>query len=133
MTIGELSARSGVPASTLRYWERIRVLPKAHRVNGQRRYQQEAAYIVAVLDLARSCGFSLVEMRRLVNGFRPGTPASERWQTSIREHQKVLEHQIAQLNTMRQMLENLQQCECADLVECGRLISTLPKTSETVH
>ena len=31
MTIGELSDKSGVPASTLRYWERIGVLPKTMR------------------------------------------------------------------------------------------------------
>jgi DNA-binding transcriptional MerR regulator len=125
MTIGELSARSGVPASTLRYWERIKVLPKAQRVSGQRRYQPEASDIVAVLRLAKACGFSLVEMRRLVNGFRPETSASERWQTSIREHQKMLEQQIAQLNAMRQLLQSVQQCRCADLVECGRLVSTV--------
>jgi DNA-binding transcriptional MerR regulator len=83
------------------------------------------ADIVAVLRLAKACGFSLVEMRRLVSGFRPETSASERWQTSIREHQKVLERQIAQLNAMRQLLQLVQQCQCADLVECGRLASGL--------
>ena len=38
MTIGELAAESGMPASTIRYWERIGVLPKPARVSGQRRY-----------------------------------------------------------------------------------------------
>ena len=37
MTIGELAAQSGPPASTIRYWERIGVLPKPPRVSGQRR------------------------------------------------------------------------------------------------
>jgi DNA-binding transcriptional MerR regulator len=36
MTIGELAAESGLPASTIRYWERIGVLPKPLRVSGQR-------------------------------------------------------------------------------------------------
>jgi MerR family redox-sensitive transcriptional activator SoxR len=107
MTIGELSANSGVPASTLRYWERAKVLPKPMRVSGQRRYQPEAVNLVAVLLLAKACGFSLPEMRRLVNGFRPDTPASERWQTAIREHQKVLELQITQLNVMRKLLRRV--------------------------
>jgi hypothetical protein len=49
MTIGELSAKSGVPASTLRYWERMKILPKPMRISGQRRYQPEAFNLVAVL------------------------------------------------------------------------------------
>jgi MerR family redox-sensitive transcriptional activator SoxR len=129
MTIGELSDKSGVPASTLRYWERIGVLPKTMRVSGQRRYQADAVNLVAVLRLAKACGFSLPEMRRLLNGFRPKTSASERWRTSIREHQEVLERQIAQLNAMQQLLQQVDRCQCADLIECGRIASGLIDTS----
>jgi DNA-binding transcriptional MerR regulator len=129
MTIGELSDKSGVPASTLRYWERIGVLPKTMRVSGQRRYQADAVNLVAVLRLAKACGFSLPEMRRLLNGFCPKTSASERWRMSIREHQEVLEQQIAQLNAMQQLLQQVQRCQCADLIECGRIASGLIDTS----
>ena len=38
MTIGKLAEMSGVPASTIRYWEKIGVLPLSTRVSGQRRY-----------------------------------------------------------------------------------------------
>src|SRR5260370_42645342 len=104
MTIGQLSDKTDVPASTLRYWERIGVLPKTMRVSGQRRYQPEAVDLGAVLRLAKACGFSLVEMRRLLSGFRLETSASERWRTSIPDHQEVLERQIAPLNAMQQVL-----------------------------
>ncbi len=125
MTIGELSAQSGVPASTLRYWEQMKVLPKPVRVSGQRRYQREAVNLVAVLQLAKACGFSLGEMRRLVNGFRPDTPAQERWRTAIREHHKILKQQIEQLNAMRRLLRRVERCQCVDLIECGRIASRL--------
>ena len=91
MTIGELSVNSGLPASTLRYWERVGVLPKASRVGGQRRYPSEVVNMVAVLKLAKACGFSLPEMRRFMVRFSPKATPSERWQASIREHQAVLE------------------------------------------
>ncbi len=128
MTIGELSTASGVPASTLRYWERMRVLPKAMRFSGQRRYQRDAIHVVAVLLLAKTCGFSLDEMRRLMTGFRPDTPARERWETAVREHQKILESQIVQLNTMRKLLLTVQRCQCVNWVECGRIASDLMAT-----
>jgi DNA-binding transcriptional MerR regulator len=43
MTIGELASRSRVPASTIRYWERIGALPLPVRVSGQRRYGEDAS------------------------------------------------------------------------------------------
>ena len=125
MTIGELSESSGLPASTLRYWERVGVLTKANRVGGQRRYSSELVNMVAVLKLAQACGFSIPEMRRFMVGFSPKTSPSERWRTSIREHQAVLEAQVARLNTMRRLLQQVQQCQCADLNECGRIASRL--------
>lgn len=63
MTIGELAIESGVPASTIRYWERIGVLPVPARISGQRRYLQDALHRLAVLRLAQACGFRLEEMR----------------------------------------------------------------------
>lgn len=83
MTIGELSKRTGVPSSTLRYWERVKVLPGAMRISGQRRYTADAVNLVEVLKLAQLSGFSLAEMRRLLHGFRPETPAAERWRTTF--------------------------------------------------
>lgn len=125
MTIGELSTATGVRASTLRYWERMKVLPKPMRVHGQRRYQRDAVQLVAILVLAKRCGFSLDEMCRLTGGFRPDTPARERWKAAIREHQKVLGLQIAEINAMRKLLLTVQRCQCVDWVECGRIASDL--------
>jgi DNA-binding transcriptional MerR regulator len=98
VTIGELSETSGLSASTLRYWERVGVLPKASRVSGQRRYPPEVVNMVDILRLAKACGFSLPEMRRFMVGFSPKAFPSERWRTSLREHQAVLEAQVVRLN-----------------------------------
>jgi DNA-binding transcriptional MerR regulator len=74
LTIGELSAESGVPASTIRYWERVGAMPMPVRVSGQRRYHSDAVHQLAVLRLAQACGFRLDEMRHLMQGFRSGGP-----------------------------------------------------------
>jgi MerR family transcriptional regulator, redox-sensitive transcriptional activator SoxR len=78
VTIGELSESGGLPASILRYWERVGVLPKPSRVGGQRRYPSEVVNTVAVLKLAKACGFSLPEMRRFMVGFSHKASPSER-------------------------------------------------------
>lgn len=85
MTIGELAAQSGVPASTIRYWERVGVLPKPVRASGQRRYTVAAGHQLAVIRLAQACGFGLDATRQLIHGFGSGVPASRRWQTLARK------------------------------------------------
>jgi MerR family transcriptional regulator, redox-sensitive transcriptional activator SoxR len=133
VTIGELSKSCGLPASTLRYWERVGVLPKASRIGGQRRYPSEVVNMVAVLKLAKACGFSLPEMHQFMVGFSPKASPSERWRTSIRKHQAVLEAQVVRLNTMRRLLLQVQQCQCADLNECGRIASSLVRAQGSVQ
>lgn len=48
MTIGELSPRSGLPASCIRYYERIGLLPKAARISGRRTFDEDALRRLAV-------------------------------------------------------------------------------------
>jgi MerR family redox-sensitive transcriptional activator SoxR len=121
MTIGKLAAESGVPASTIRYWERIGVLPRASRVSGQRRYRSDALHSLAVLRLAQACGFRLEEMRHLLNGFRPSVPASRRWQELAQKKMCELDEQLERLEAMRQLVDRVRQCQCADLSNCGRI------------
>ena len=125
MTIGELASGSGVPASTIRYWERIGVMPRPVRVSGQRRYQPDAVHQLALLRLAQACGFRLEEMRHLLHGFRPGVTASRRWQKLARKKQNELDEQMARLRTMRQLVDRVLKCRCAELSDCGRIATSI--------
>jgi MerR family transcriptional regulator, redox-sensitive transcriptional activator SoxR len=103
MTIGELTAESGTPASTIRYWERIGVLPKPERVSGQRRYFGDTVERLAVLHLAQTCGFRLDEMRHLTHGFGAAIKPPRRWQELARRKQRELDAQITRLKAMRRL------------------------------
>jgi MerR family redox-sensitive transcriptional activator SoxR len=121
MTIGELSKCTGLPSSTLRYWERVKILPGAVRIHGQRRYATDAVNLIAVVTLAQRCGFSLEEIRRLIHGFKPGTSASERWRTAIHQQRAVLKRKIKEFNAMLRLLDQGEQCQCMSLSDCGRV------------
>lgn len=129
MTVGELASQSGLPASTIRYWEKVGVLPKATRVSGRRRYAPDALHLLALLRLAQACGFRLAEMRHLMRGFRPGVPASRRWQELAHNKQQELDDRIAQLNAMRSLVNRVLQCQCAELVDCGRIAASVLERS----
>jgi MerR family transcriptional regulator, redox-sensitive transcriptional activator SoxR len=129
MTIGDLASKSGVPASTIRYWERIGILPAAARISGQRRYSQEDINRLAVLQLARACGFRLDEMMHLIHGFSPKTRASQRWQLLASKKRTELNMQIAQLRAMRRIVDRLTDCKCAELSNCGLLAASVIRIS----
>jgi DNA-binding transcriptional MerR regulator len=123
MTIGQLAAESDVPASTIRYYEKIGVLPAPSRVSGQRRYGSGAVERLAVLRLARECGFRLDEMRELLHGFRQGVAASARWRKLATRKREEIDLQIERLASMRSLVDRVLSCQCVELAECGRIAS----------
>jgi DNA-binding transcriptional MerR regulator len=65
MTIGDIAAETGVPASTIRYWERsgLGCYLDPHRRAGNAGIHGSPVHRLAVLRLAQACGFRLAEMR----------------------------------------------------------------------
>ncbi len=129
MTIGKLAAISGIPTSTIRYWERIGILPKPPRVNGQRCYGPDARHWLALLRLAQASGFHLEEMRHFLFGFERGVKPRRRWQELALRKQREIDFQISQLQAMRRVLNRVQQCECLELKECGRIAASVLDTA----
>src|SRR5438105_3688665 len=79
--IGEVARRVGVRPSAVRYYEsRGLIAPEARR-SGKRVYGQEAVERMALITFAKSLGFTLDEIRNLITGFDPSTPAGARWST----------------------------------------------------
>lgn len=120
MSIGQIAEQSKLPASTIRYWERIGVMPPPARKSGQRRYTQESLERLAVLRLAQSCGFRLDEMRQLVNGFKLDVKPSQKWQELATRKQAEIDDQVARLQAMRRVVNRVVRCQCLDWKQCGR-------------
>jgi DNA-binding transcriptional MerR regulator len=80
LSISEVARQIGLRPSAIRYYEQIGILPPAHRVSGQRRYDVTVLHRLIVIQRARQTGFTLDEIKRLFFGFRDGTPPSIRWE-----------------------------------------------------
>src|SRR5437868_5215689 len=74
-----VTRRFGVRPSALRYYERIGVIPRAERVNGQRRYDRATLSRLAAVSVAKQAGFTLREIRALLADFTPSKPPRGRW------------------------------------------------------
>ena len=66
-SIGELSAQTEVKIPTIRYYEKMQLLPKSSRTAGnQRRYSQSALDQLVFIKHARDLGFSLNAISKLI-------------------------------------------------------------------
>jgi MerR family redox-sensitive transcriptional activator SoxR len=118
-TIGEVAARSKVPASTIRYYEQIELLPPAKRVNGRRRYGAAILPKLNVIRLAQQAGFTLAEIQKLVHDFPTDTPPSARWQVMTHQKLEELDERLQAIQAMKDLLQQTLDCECDSLEECG--------------
>ncbi len=76
MQIGELSRRTGVAASRIRFYEKHSVLPKPTRgENGYRDYPELAVKMLKLIDSAQRLGFSLAEIRDSFSAAAPNFPS----------------------------------------------------------
>jgi DNA-binding transcriptional MerR regulator len=132
MTIGELSRRTGLPSSTIRFYERERLLPSPPRVATRRVFKDDAVAQLAVVRLAREAGFTLSEIRRLVNDF-----GRDRWRRLAETKLSEIRASENRLRAMAALLTKLLDCRCRDLQVCGRLIgrgrSTRPRALATAE
>ena len=118
-SISEVARQFGMPASTLRYYERIGVLAPAGRVAGRRSYDEAALRRLALIRTARQTGFRLNEIRELFSGFDPGTPASRRWQQLTARKLAELEVSLSRITAMKEVLSRIAGCRCDTLDQCG--------------
>ena len=81
LTIGEVARRAGVATSSIRYYERIGLLPPPERIHGQRRYDTEVLGKLAFIGVAQSAGFKLAEIRELIDGVDSTTGMGEQMRT----------------------------------------------------
>src|SRR5262245_3644564 len=117
MTIGELSRRTGLPSSTIRFYERERLVPSPPRVSTRRVFGEEAVAQLAVVQLAREAGFTLSEIRRLINDF-----GRNRWRRPAETKLAEVRASEERLRAMAALLTKLLDCKCRDLQVCGRII-----------
>jgi MerR family transcriptional regulator, redox-sensitive transcriptional activator SoxR len=119
LSIGEVARRTGLRTSALRYYEEAGIIPPPRRVNGQRRYDAGVLTRIAVIRMAREAGFTIEEIKTLVDGFPSDTSASARWQALAGRKLAEVDALIARAQAMRRVLEESLACGCLSLETCA--------------
>lgn len=118
LSIGEVARRAGVPPSTLRYYESLEILGRPQRISGQRRYHADVLPVLEIIRVAKLAGFTLREIKLLLQGFSATEPPAARWQAMARQKLTEVESLILRAQEMKRILETGLNCECVQPDEC---------------
>lgn len=118
MRISQLAARSGVPVSTLRYYESEGLLPAARAANGYRLYGDGAVDRLAFISQAKSLSLSLAEIRELVSArdAEPCRAVRARYRPVLDRHADEVRARIDQLRMLESAIDRA-QCHLDGLVD----------------
>lgn len=114
MKIGHIAKETGLPTSTIRYYEEIGLIPAPPRVSGQRIFDSGAVDRLQLIKLVAELGFSLGEIGQLVGGLEEGNPHAAPWTKFANAKLADLDAQIDGLQHVRNRLREAIECSCAD-------------------
>ncbi|MFI2648964.1 redox-sensitive transcriptional activator SoxR [Micromonospora fulviviridis] len=119
LTIGQLSTRSGVAPSALRYYERLGLI-RAQRTGGnQRRYARTELRRVAFIRISQQVGVSLEEIREALDSLPSArTPTPDDWAALSKTWRDRLDEKIRLLGKLRDDLDGCIGCGCLSLQRC---------------
>jgi MerR family transcriptional regulator, redox-sensitive transcriptional activator SoxR len=119
LTIGELSSRSGVAPSALRFYEDVGLISAQRTTGNQRRYPRHMLRRIAFIRAAQRVGLSLDEIHAALSTLPNGrTPTKSDWERVSRTWTARLDRQIADLYRLKAKLTGCVGCGCLSMRTC---------------
>ena len=122
LTIGQVATKAGLRASALRSLQQQGLLPRAVRLGGKRVYDVSILERLNVIQLAKTAGFALDDIRTLLAATSEAPPRA--WKALTVAKRAELERERLRLAIMKSVLTKLDGCRCATLEDCGRIFET---------
>jgi MerR family transcriptional regulator, redox-sensitive transcriptional activator SoxR len=117
--IGELSRRSGVAASALRFYEERGLLTSHRPGRGRRRYTRDTLRRVAFIRAAQTLGLNLSAIREVLAELPfERTPTAADWSLLSSSWQTIIEERIRHLERLKTALVSCIGCGCLSLDVC---------------
>lgn len=119
LTIGQMSERTGLAVSAIRYYEAQGLVRPWRNSGGQRRFSRADLRRLSFVMIAQQFGFSLPEIRAELERL-PGsrTPTKADWKRISNGFRAALDDKIAALTRLRDNLDGCIGCGCLSLKSC---------------
>jgi MerR family redox-sensitive transcriptional activator SoxR len=120
LSIGDVSQRTGIPATALRFYEAKGLIEPARSDSGHRRYSRDILRRVSFILAAQRVGLSLREIR-VALATLPGsrTPTAPDWSRLAAAWRPMLDERIKSLELLRDRLDSCIGCGCLSLETCA--------------
>lgn len=120
LTVGDLSARSGVAVSALHFYERKGLIASERTAGNQRRYRRDTLRRVAFIRVSQRVGIPLAEIKAALESLPEGrTPTKRDWARLSAIWRTELDARIAALEHLRNDLTGCIGCGCLSLRTCA--------------
>jgi MerR family transcriptional regulator, redox-sensitive transcriptional activator SoxR len=120
LTVGEVAQRSGVAVSALHFYEAKGLITSQRTAGNQRRYVRDVLRRVAVIRTAQRVGISLEQIAAALETLpKRQAPTRADWSRLSRLWRDDLNQRIAQLEKLRDTLDDCIGCGCLSLQRCA--------------
>jgi MerR family redox-sensitive transcriptional activator SoxR len=122
LSIGEVSTRSGVAPSALRFYEREGLIAASRTDGNQRRYDRAVLRRIAFIQAGRAAGIPLAEVNAALARLPANrTPSRRDWERLSNRWRADLDERIATLEALRDRLTTCIGCGCLSIDRCELL------------
>lgn len=122
LTVGEMSRRTGVAASALRFYEDLGLIAAERTAGNQRRYARHMLRRVSLITVAKRLGIPLADVQATFDDVpldRP--PSHDDWQRASRRWKRLLEERRRSIERLERELTGCIGCGCLSMRACGLL------------
>lgn len=120
LTIGELSERTDVATSALRFYESEGLIHSTRSEGGQRRYHRDVLRRVSFIRIAQKVGLNLEQIRASLESLPESrTPTKADWARLSNAWRPQLDEHIGMLTRLRDELDECIGCGCLSLRSCA--------------
>ncbi len=120
LTIGYVSARTGLPGSAIRYYEQEGLVAPDRNASGHRRYTRADIRRLSFVMISQGLGFTIAEIRTALASLpKDRAPNKRDWARISRRFGAVLDARIEQMQALRARLDGCIGCGCLSLKTCA--------------
>lgn len=119
LSVGEVSERTGVPASALHFYERLGLISAERTGGNQRRYRRYALRRISLIQVAKRMGIPLAEVAEVFEALpEDRMPAKRDWERISARWRKHLEARRLEIEQLERELTGCIGCGCLSLNRC---------------
>ncbi|WP_127111869.1 redox-sensitive transcriptional activator SoxR [Shimia sediminis] len=119
LSIGQVSDRTGLAPSAIRFYEEEGLVFPFRTDSGQRRFDRADIRRLSFVMISQGLGFTLPQIREALKSLPEGrTPTKRDWERISGRFRRDLDTRIAQMQALRDKLDGCIGCGCLSLQNC---------------